>query len=100
MAAIKTAATPNSVIYQCSFSPTDNNLITVTGNGVFKQLKLVDSNLKVLPNALNKREAQNYQCHAWLSDDRVVVGTDTGDLLVIDGVELKAFIPRSPSDSN
>jgi WD40 repeat protein len=100
MAAIKTAATPNSVIYQCSFSPTDNNMICVTGNGVFKQLKLVDSNLKVLPNALNKREAQNYQCHAWLSDDRVVVGTDTGDLLVIDGVELKAFIPRSPSDSN
>ena len=100
MAAIKTAATPNSVIYQCSFSPTDNALITVTGNGVFKQLKLVDSNLKLLPNALNKREPQNYQCHAWLSDDRVVVGTDTGDLLVIDGVELKAFIPRSPSDSN
>eukprot|EP00961_Rhodomonas_salina_P184537 2491590-Rhodomonas_salina.1 len=56
------------------------------------------------------------------SDERVVVGTDTGDLLVVDGVratplwywacavlitcgggiyqvELKAFIPRAPSDS-
>jgi len=99
VASMKTAATPNSVMYQCSFSPTDNNLITVTGNGVFKQLKLVDSNLKLLPNALNKREPQNYLCHAWCSDERVVVGTDTGDLLVVDGVELKAFIPRAPSDS-
>eukprot|EP00286_Rhodomonas_abbreviata_P019738 CAMPEP_0181309260 /NCGR_PEP_ID=MMETSP1101-20121128/11919_1 /TAXON_ID=46948 /ORGANISM="Rhodomonas abbreviata, Strain Caron Lab Isolate" /LENGTH=1189 /DNA_ID=CAMNT_0023415733 /DNA_START=168 /DNA_END=3733 /DNA_ORIENTATION=- len=100
VAAVKTAATPNSVMYQCSFSPTDNNFITVTGNGVFKQLKLVDSNLKLLPNALNKREPQNYLCHAWLSEERVVVGTDTGDLLVVDGVELKAFIPRAPSDSS
>jgi len=27
-------------------------------------------------------KSQNYLCHAWLSDERVVVGTDTGDLLV------------------
>ena len=44
VASMKTAATPTSLMYQCSFSPTDNNLITVTGNGVFKQLKLVCSN--------------------------------------------------------
>uniref|UniRef100_A0A7S0VMW2 Cilia- and flagella-associated protein 57 n=1 Tax=Hemiselmis tepida TaxID=464990 RepID=A0A7S0VMW2_9CRYP len=100
VATIKTAASPNSAIYQCSFCPTDNNLICVTGNGVFKQLKLVDSNLKQLPNALNKREPQNYLCHTWLSEERVVMGTDTGDLLVVDSLELKAFIPRSPSDSN
>jgi hypothetical protein len=100
VASIKTAASQNSTIYQCSFCPTDNNLICVTGNGVFKQLKLVDSTLKVLPNALNKREPQNYLCHAWLSDERVVLGTDTGDLLLVDSLELKAFIPRAPSDSN
>jgi len=100
VATIKTAPSPGSAIYQCSFCPTDNNLICVTGNGVFKQLKLVDSNLKVLPNALNKREPQNYLCHTWLSEERVVMGTDTGDLLVVDSLELKAFIPRPPSDSN
>ena len=100
VATIKTAPTPNSIVCQCSFSPKDNNLICVTGNSVFKQFKLVDSNLKPLPNALNKREPQNYLCHAWLGEERVVLGTDTGDLLVIDGSELKAFLPRAPTDSN
>ena len=100
VATVKTAPTPNSVVYQCSFCPTDNNLICVTGNSVFKQFKLVDSNLKAQANALNKREPQNYLCHTWLSEERVVLGTDTGDLLVVDGAELKAYIPRAPTDSN
>ena len=38
----------------------------------------MDSNLKPLPNALNKREPQNYLCHAWMSEERLVIGTDTG----------------------
>mmetsp|Transcript_31356 Transcript_31356/g.74513 ORF Transcript_31356/g.74513 Transcript_31356/m.74513 type:complete len:1197 (-) Transcript_31356:67-3657(-) len=100
VATAKTSVTPNALVYQCSFCPTDNSLIAVTGNQIFKQFKLVDSNLKPLPNALNKREPQNYLCHAWMSEERLVIGTDTGDLLVIDSLELKAYIPRSPADSN
>ena len=100
VATTRTGPNPNSVVCQCSFSPKDNNLICVTGNSIFKQFKLVDSTLKSLPNPLSKREPQNYLCHAWLGEERVVLGTDTGDLLVIDGSELKAFLPRAPTDSN
>mmetsp|Transcript_26004 Transcript_26004/g.85576 ORF Transcript_26004/g.85576 Transcript_26004/m.85576 type:complete len:1192 (-) Transcript_26004:44-3619(-) len=100
LATVKTAVSPNSVMYQCSFNPSDNHLIAVTGNGVFKLFKLTESNLKLLQSPLGKREAQNYLCHSWVSEERLVVGTDTGDLLVVEGGELKGFIARSPADSN
>ena len=100
IASTKTSLMPNMEVHDCSFCPTDNSLIAVTGNQIFKQFKLVDVNLKLLPNALNKREPQNYLCHSWMSEDRIVVGTDNGELLVIDSSELKAYIPRSPTDSN
>mmetsp|Transcript_155 Transcript_155/g.483 ORF Transcript_155/g.483 Transcript_155/m.483 type:complete len:1201 (-) Transcript_155:691-4293(-) len=100
ISAAKTATAPNAAMYQCSFSTTDNNLICVTGNGVFKLLKLTDSTLKMLPNPLLKREPQNYLSHCWLSDDRVAVGTDTGDIMIIDGAELKSVLLKGPADSN
>lgn len=100
LAATKTATVANSVLYQCSFAPNDNNLICVTGNQVFKLLRLTDSTLKMLPNPLMKREVQNYLTHNWLNDDRVAVGTDTGDIMIIDGAELKSVLSKGASDSN
>lgn len=34
-------------------------------------------------------EPQNYLCQAWVSDERVVVGTDNGRLLLFEAGELK-----------
>lgn len=36
-----------------------------------------------------KMEAHNYLCHAWVSDERVVVGTDTGHLFLFEQGEAK-----------
>jgi hypothetical protein len=34
-------------------------------------------------------EPQNFLCHAWVSEERVVVGTDTGKLLLFENGEIK-----------
>lgn len=34
-------------------------------------------------------ESQNYLCQAWVSDERVIVGTDNGRLLLFEAGELK-----------
>ena len=44
-----------------------------------------------------KREPQNYLCHAWL-DDRILVGTDTGDILLFENAEFRGVLESSPSD--
>jgi hypothetical protein len=36
----------------------------------------------------------------WVVNNNKKLCTGTGDLLVIDSLELKAYIPRSPADSN
>lgn len=34
-------------------------------------------------------EPQNFLCQAWVSDERIITGTDTGRLLLFESGELK-----------
>lgn len=83
-------------ITQTAFHPNpDMDVVTVVGNGVFRSFKIVEGNMKAQANALGKREAQNYTCQAWATDgekERLLVGTDSGEVLVVEGGELKGSI--------
>lgn len=51
--------------------------------------------MKAQANALAKRDPQNYTSQAWSSDgekDRLLVGTDNGEILVIESGELRATL--------
>ncbi|KAJ7401935.1 Cilia- and flagella-associated protein 57 [Pitangus sulphuratus] len=69
-----------------SFSPQDSTQVCITGNGFFKLFKYSGGNLKQMN--LQKGEPENYLCHAWLSEEKVVCGTDTGKLSVFETGEL------------
>ncbi|ELT90948.1 hypothetical protein CAPTEDRAFT_196345 [Capitella teleta] len=77
----------NAPIYQVTFNPQDNTQLCVVGNGIFKLFRYSEGNLKQF--AFQKMEPQNYLCQAWVSDERVVVGTDNGRLLLFEAGELK-----------
>lgn len=70
-----------------TFNPQDNTQICVVGNGIFKLFRYSEGNLKQF--AFQKLESQNYLCQTWVSDERVVVGTDNGKLLLFEAGELK-----------
>ena len=73
---------------QVAFNPQDNTQLCVVGNGVFKLFRYSEGNLKQF--AIQKTEGQkNYLCETWVSDERVVVGTDTGRMLLFESGELK-----------
>lgn len=74
-----------------TFNPQDNTQLCVTGNGIFKLFRYSEANLK--PVSFQKVDLQNYLCQAWVSDERVVVGTDNGRLLLFESGELKGEIP-------
>ncbi|CAG5118964.1 unnamed protein product, partial [Candidula unifasciata] len=89
MASVKSSnpQNPNSEVYQVSFNPQDNTQLCVSGNTVFRFFRYSEGNLK--PFNFQKVEPQNYLCHAWVSDDRILVGTDNGHLLLFEAGEVK-----------
>lgn len=93
-------------LLQCLFNPgaagEGNSIVSVIGSGIFKCFKTAENSLKLLTSALAKREPQNYMAHAWLSEgerERMVLGTDTGELLIIEGTELKATLQLDPGST-
>ncbi|CEM35943.1 unnamed protein product [Vitrella brassicaformis CCMP3155] len=99
IASVKASNAHGAPLYECSVNPTDSTLAVVIGEGVFRSFRLQDGTLKPLPHPLSKKEPQPYTCHTWLSDDRLVVGTENGELLLFDnGGEFKMVLPCSPSE--
>ncbi|XP_054836556.1 cilia- and flagella-associated protein 57 [Eublepharis macularius] len=85
--AIVKADIQNNPLYQVSFNPQDNTQVCVTGNGIFKLFRYTEGTLKQT-NFL-RGEPQNYLSHAWLSEEKVIVGTDTGKLYLFDSGDLR-----------
>ncbi|CAJ1350252.1 unnamed protein product [Effrenium voratum] len=100
--AVKVSNLTGSMIHECSFNPQDSSLVCIIGDGVFKFFRLQEGTFKGIPNQLNKmREAsnQNYICHTWLNDDRLIVCSEAGDALLFDsGGEFKMVLPCSPCE--
>eukprot|EP00854_Cymbomonas_tetramitiformis_P012413 gene12413-14666_t len=95
----KSSNPQGNAIYQVSFNPQDSSILAVAGNQVIKLFRAAETSLKPLPAMLGKREPQNYQCHAWIPDekDRIILGTDQGELLVVEGGEVRATL-SSPAE--
>jgi len=87
LANIRTSTNVSNEVYQVSFNPNDNTQVCVVGNAIFKIYKYHDQNMRVHP--IQKFEPQNFLCHSWLSEERLLVGTDQGRMLLFEGGEYK-----------
>lgn len=74
-------------LVQVSFNPLDSTQVCVSGSSVFKLFRYVDGALKQTNSA--KLESQNVLSHAWMSEERIIAGTETGRLLVFESGELR-----------
>lgn len=97
---------------ELAFNPNDTTYVSVLGPKVFKFYKLADSSedasnkapaLKPISGQINGVSSElnnNYTCHAWLSvEPKVVVGNETGDLLILDGMcEFESNLKNSPAN--
>eukprot|EP01059_Diplonema_ambulator_P004009 TRINITY_DN13707_c0_g1_i1.p1 TRINITY_DN13707_c0_g1~~TRINITY_DN13707_c0_g1_i1.p1 ORF type:complete len:1204 (+),score=482.85 TRINITY_DN13707_c0_g1_i1:137-3748(+) len=93
------AAQDKHHISRVSICPKDPTLICVSGNNVFRFFKLSEGQLKPAPGGMGKREPQNYLSHVWLPpEDRLVVSTESGDLLLVENFEFKTVLQGSPSE--
>jgi len=96
MAFVKVSNPQSAPIHECSFNPTDSSIVCVIGDHVFKFLQLKDG-LKPLPVAPTK--LQSFLCHCWLSDDKMLVCCENGDLQLFDNAgEFQNVLTTSPGE--
>ncbi|XP_034550436.1 cilia- and flagella-associated protein 57 isoform X2 [Notolabrus celidotus] len=89
LATVKTSSSANPVS-QVSFNPHNNMQLCVSGTGVFKLFRYAEGALK--QSSFPKVESINFLCHAWMTAECVVAGTDTGRLLMFESGDLRREI--------
>ena len=86
-----------------SFNPLDSSTVCVSGEGVFKFLKLqeADGTFRTIPYQLGKLgkkiEETDFVSQCWLTDDRLLVGTHKGELLLLDNTGEFICVVNPPS---
>ena len=95
---IQSPGGPGAQIHQCSCSPLERSVTLVTGDGVCAFYRIQDQVLKPLPTLSNASGTEKYYCHAWLPEDKVIVGTDGGSIVLLESGNFSGVLPCSPSD--
>ncbi|PAA67586.1 hypothetical protein BOX15_Mlig006712g2, partial [Macrostomum lignano] len=89
--------TPHASVNQIAFNPQDSTQVSVVGNGTFKLYRYSENNLKQF--AVSKTEPQNFVSHCWVSDERIVAGTDSGKWVLMENGEQRAEFTMAESAS-
>ena len=89
LASIKLATPSGKSIYRANVSPKEdeagNALVCVTGDGVLRLFRLSTANNTFRPVTVNlKRNQQNYIAQKWLSSGQIALGTDSGEILIVE----------------
>ena len=70
--------------------PRDGQQFCTTGPGHWKIWRIQEQGLKPLPASQKLiQEGKNYTDHSWLDDDRLVASTSTGELFILQHLEMK-----------
>eukprot|EP00698_Gefionella_okellyi_P005561 TRINITY_DN15065_c0_g1_i1.p1 TRINITY_DN15065_c0_g1~~TRINITY_DN15065_c0_g1_i1.p1 ORF type:complete len:1237 (-),score=364.60 TRINITY_DN15065_c0_g1_i1:70-3780(-) len=80
-------------VTKVSFSPYDNAQLAVSGPRFLRIFRSMEGQLKAFNPIGTKREPQNYTDHQWVTEDMLIVATDSGDVLVVDDGDLKHSLP-------
>jgi cilia- and flagella-associated protein 57 len=91
LAMTKLVPNEDMVVNQISFCPWDSTLAIAVGKGFIKLIRILDGAFKIT-NIGVRRENANFISHCWLPDDILIVGTEQGEILLIESNEYRGVI--------
>jgi WD40 repeat protein len=91
LAVLKICLSDDTPVHQISFCPWDPSVILVLGKSIIRLLRFTEGQLR--PSFLSvRRDNANFLSHSWLSDDHLVVGTESGEIFLIEDLEFRGIV--------
>ena len=88
---VKISMSDDNPVHQVSFCPWDSNVIIVIGKGLVRIFRITEGQLR--PVSVNtRRDHANFISHTWLWDDKLLLGTEGGEILLLEGLEYRAVV--------
>lgn len=102
IAHVQVSPAPDARLYGCAVNPVNPTKVAVHGDGLFRFYSLEEERFVPVPmsTSFNERQPQNYTSFAWLPEDTSIIGTSSGDLLLLHREVLVTVLDSSPSDGN
>ena len=91
---VKIAQSDETPVHQISFCPWDPSTIIVVGKSILRLFRFVEGQLRQATITV-RRELSNFISHLWLPDENLLVGTDAGDIMLIENFEFRGYISTS-----
>jgi len=86
-------------VYQCIFSPIDVSIFVVVGKEYVRFFRQADKEMRLLQET--HMPEQNFTCSCWMRtpDDHLLVGTESGDVLLFRAGMFVMMLPCAPGPS-
>lgn len=82
-------------ITKISFNPKDWQQICTSGPNHWRVWRMQESSFKQVPQFQKIRQDRHFTDHCWLGDDKLLVGTQLGELIYVDNFEQKQVIENA-----
>lgn len=79
------------LVTKISIDPLESLRIVVSGSGLFRFYQYADGNLRPA-GGLAQAQGYTFPCHCWVTQTRIIVGTDTGELALVEKGELVGML--------
>jgi WD40 repeat protein len=92
MGTTKVVTSEEQTVENISICPWDSNVVLALGKGVVKLFRFAEGQMR--PMSFNfRRENAQFTCYTWLPiDDRLIIGTAAGDLIMLENFEFRSMI--------
>ena len=83
IANVKVSLSDDNPVNQVSFCPWDPTLAVAVGKGIVRLFRIIEGAFKSTTVAI-RRENANVISHIWLPDDVLLLGTEAGEILLLE----------------
>lgn len=95
----KIALSDETPVHRVSFCPWDPTVILVIGKSILRLFRYIEGQLRPMSITV-RRDQANFISFAWLAEEQLVVGTEGGEIIIIESFEVRGAIMTSKEDAD